>query len=75
MLEEFVPIKPVSISVDEEMLKELAMRRKEILKEHFTTQLTLYPERIIIEDSDTQPLDQSGDSEMAGVSVELRAIE
>ncbi len=72
LLEEFVPIQPVAVKVDNEMLLDLARKRQGILFQYFTSQLGVEPERII-----TQPLtavEQSAAEPANGLRISLRAI-
>jgi len=77
-LTEFEPLKPVPIIIDEEMLQDLAEHRKAVLRDHFTTQLTLAPERIQIDNApiiDANTVNNaSGGTGVIGVNIELRAI-
>jgi hypothetical protein len=73
LLEEFVPIQPVTVKVDDEMLLDLARKRQGILFQYFTSQLGVEPERII-----TQPLtavEQSAAGPANGLRISLRAID
>jgi len=72
LLEEFVPIQPVAVKVDDEMLLDLARKRQGILFQYFTSQLGVEPERII-----TQPLtavEPSVAGPANGLRISLRAI-
>jgi hypothetical protein len=72
LLDEFVPIQPVAVKVDDEMLLDLARKRQGILFQYFTSQLGVAPERII-----TQPLtavEQSAAGPANGLRISLRAI-
>ena len=72
LLEEFVPIQPVAVKVDNEMLLDLARKRQGILFQYFTSQLGVEPERVI-----TQPLtavEQAAAGPANGLQISLRAI-
>ncbi len=64
-LQEFVPIQPQIIQVDQAMLEELAQKRAEIVQKHLTSQLQLKPERIQLKKNR-----QTGTA--CGVSVTLK---
>jgi hypothetical protein len=49
-LQEFIPLQPQKIQVDQAMLKELARKRAEIVLQHLSGQLQLKPERIILQE-------------------------
>lgn len=64
-LQEFVPVQPQTMRVDQAMLEELAQKRAEIVQKHLTSQLQLKPERIQLKEN-RQP------GTLCGVSVTLK---
>ena len=72
ILQEFIPIQPQRITVNDAMLEELADKRVGMVYHYFTTQLTLKPERITILDS--EPLSSTDDAQDKDVTIRIKAL-
>jgi len=71
-LQEFTPVQPRQIEVDENMLKELARQRIQSVYRYFTDELTLDPARIIIkENGQSAPLTENQSN---GVAITIKPL-
>ncbi len=69
----FTPLQPEPVVVSEAMLLELAEKRVDVLYQHFTTQLTLQPEQIVIAQSNG--IAPTTGSPANRVDIALRAVD